>query len=268
MRHKTRILRYSFRYNHNSPQLHVCVLTMISDRLEHLPPLYLHKLPTSSASSRNPVSVMSCTRLAQLWVRTSSFLLLIRGLFQKYRIPDCSDFKLSHALLSNKTSRTEGPWDKVHQVIGQAHTMLHQQGILRIQSDIRVGSRSVPICDDLSYFFHSSMIELSFLHSTNTKIVPRTHYRFFTGPTNTRRLKIRFLLQKGCWKGRYGHIPSLPLIEAQENRQLSHQAQCATPKLYAGALSFLQLPFLPGQIITKPQTYNSHSSLLLVNYPY
>jgi uncharacterized protein (TIGR00106 family) len=36
----------------------------------------------------------------------------------------------------------EGPWDKVHQVIGQAHTMLHQQGILRIQSDIRVGSRT------------------------------------------------------------------------------------------------------------------------------
>ncbi|KAJ5317188.1 hypothetical protein PENANT_c029G10587 [Penicillium antarcticum] len=36
----------------------------------------------------------------------------------------------------------EGPWDRVHQVIGQAHTILHQQGIVRIQTDIRVGSRT------------------------------------------------------------------------------------------------------------------------------
>lgn len=35
----------------------------------------------------------------------------------------------------------EGSWDRVHQVIGQAHTILHQQGIVRIQTDIRVGSR-------------------------------------------------------------------------------------------------------------------------------
>ncbi|KAF5859240.1 hypothetical protein ETB97_003145 [Aspergillus alliaceus] len=37
----------------------------------------------------------------------------------------------------------EGPWDKVHQVIGQAHTLLHQQGVVRIQTDVRVGSRFV-----------------------------------------------------------------------------------------------------------------------------
>lgn len=35
----------------------------------------------------------------------------------------------------------EGSWDRVHQVIGQAHTLLHQQGVVRIQTDIRVGSR-------------------------------------------------------------------------------------------------------------------------------
>ncbi|PLN86317.1 DUF77-domain-containing protein [Aspergillus taichungensis] len=35
----------------------------------------------------------------------------------------------------------EGSWDRVLQVIGQAHTILHQQGIVRIQTDIRVGSR-------------------------------------------------------------------------------------------------------------------------------
>ncbi|OJI98354.1 hypothetical protein ASPVEDRAFT_124509 [Aspergillus versicolor CBS 583.65] len=36
----------------------------------------------------------------------------------------------------------EGPWDKVHQVIGQAHTILHEQGIVRIQTDVRVGTRT------------------------------------------------------------------------------------------------------------------------------
>ncbi|KAH8704176.1 putative cell wall biogenesis protein Ecm15 [Talaromyces proteolyticus] len=36
----------------------------------------------------------------------------------------------------------EGPWEKVHKVIGQAHTILHQQGVVRIQSDIRSGSRT------------------------------------------------------------------------------------------------------------------------------
>ena len=35
----------------------------------------------------------------------------------------------------------EGPWDEVMHVIGLAHTMLHEKGVQRIQSDIRVGSR-------------------------------------------------------------------------------------------------------------------------------
>lgn len=48
------------------------------------------------------------------------------------------------------TSIIEGPWDRVHQVIGQAHTILHQQGIVRIQTDIRVGSRCV--------FIHSFLL--------------------------------------------------------------------------------------------------------------
>ncbi|ODH52947.1 hypothetical protein GX48_00815 [Paracoccidioides brasiliensis] len=36
----------------------------------------------------------------------------------------------------------EGSWDAVFAVIGQAHTMLHNEGIVRIQTDIRVGSRT------------------------------------------------------------------------------------------------------------------------------
>ena len=40
------------------------------------------------------------------------------------------------------TSKTEGPWDDVMRVIGQAHALLHKNGVVRIQSDIRVGSRT------------------------------------------------------------------------------------------------------------------------------
>lgn len=36
----------------------------------------------------------------------------------------------------------EGSWDEVMKVIGQAHSLLHEKGIVRIQSDIRVGSRT------------------------------------------------------------------------------------------------------------------------------
>ncbi|OAP58392.1 hypothetical protein AYL99_07482 [Fonsecaea erecta] len=36
----------------------------------------------------------------------------------------------------------EGSWDDVMRLIGQAHTLLHEKGIVRIQSDIRVGSRT------------------------------------------------------------------------------------------------------------------------------
>ncbi|EXJ72685.1 uncharacterized protein A1O5_03832 [Cladophialophora psammophila CBS 110553] len=36
----------------------------------------------------------------------------------------------------------EGSWDDVMRLIGQAHTLLHRKGIVRIQSDIRVGSRT------------------------------------------------------------------------------------------------------------------------------
>ncbi|KAK6354790.1 hypothetical protein TWF696_003924 [Orbilia brochopaga] len=36
----------------------------------------------------------------------------------------------------------EGSWDEVTKVMGQAHTMLHNQGVVRIQTDIRIGSRT------------------------------------------------------------------------------------------------------------------------------
>jgi len=37
---------------------------------------------------------------------------------------------------------SEGSWDDVMRIIGQAHSLLHGQGVVRIQTDIRVGSRT------------------------------------------------------------------------------------------------------------------------------
>jgi uncharacterized protein YqgV (UPF0045/DUF77 family) len=37
---------------------------------------------------------------------------------------------------------TEGSWEQVMRVIGQCHSMVHGNGVVRIQSDIRVGSRT------------------------------------------------------------------------------------------------------------------------------
>jgi uncharacterized protein (TIGR00106 family) len=39
-------------------------------------------------------------------------------------------------------SSVEGSWIEVMTVIGQAHALLHSQGIVRIQTDIRIGSRT------------------------------------------------------------------------------------------------------------------------------
>ena len=36
----------------------------------------------------------------------------------------------------------EGSWDDCMRVIGQCHALLHQNGVVRIQSDIRVGTRT------------------------------------------------------------------------------------------------------------------------------
>lgn len=35
----------------------------------------------------------------------------------------------------------EGPWNEVTDLIGQMHQLLHKNGVVRIQSDIRIGTR-------------------------------------------------------------------------------------------------------------------------------
>ncbi|KAI9823040.1 MAG: hypothetical protein M1832_002694 [Thelocarpon impressellum] len=48
---------------------------------------------------------------------------------------------LSYSMHSAGTT-VEGSWDDVMKLIGRAHTLLHEKGVVRIQSDIRVGSRT------------------------------------------------------------------------------------------------------------------------------
>ncbi|KAK0711241.1 YkoF-like protein [Lasiosphaeris hirsuta] len=36
----------------------------------------------------------------------------------------------------------EGSWDEVMKVIGQAHTVVHNTGVLRVQTSMRVGTRT------------------------------------------------------------------------------------------------------------------------------
>ncbi|EKD21143.1 putative cell wall biogenesis protein Ecm15 [Drepanopeziza brunnea f. sp. 'multigermtubi' MB_m1] len=47
---------------------------------------------------------------------------------------------LSYSMHSAGT--TVGSWDAVMRVIGQAHTLVHQNGVLRVQTDIRAGTRT------------------------------------------------------------------------------------------------------------------------------
>ncbi|EEP78429.1 conserved hypothetical protein [Uncinocarpus reesii 1704] len=44
-------------------------------------------------------------------------------------------------LMHSCGTTVEGPWDMVFKLIGQAHSMLHKQGMVRVHTDIRVGSR-------------------------------------------------------------------------------------------------------------------------------
>ncbi|KAL1977356.1 hypothetical protein VTN31DRAFT_215 [Thermomyces dupontii] len=45
-------------------------------------------------------------------------------------------------MMHSTGTTVEGPWDQVMQVIGWAHSLVHQQGIPRIQTDIRISTRT------------------------------------------------------------------------------------------------------------------------------
>ncbi|CDK29084.1 unnamed protein product [Kuraishia capsulata CBS 1993] len=49
---------------------------------------------------------------------------------------------LDSTLHSAGTTIAEGPWDEVMALIGKMHEEVHSMGIFRVQSDIRVGTRT------------------------------------------------------------------------------------------------------------------------------
>jgi Thiamine-binding protein len=87
--------------------------------------------------------------------------------------------------LMSRLGLLEGPWDAVMTVIGQAHTMLHEKGILRIQTDIRVGSRCVFKCTG---------------SRRPWKGWGRVDADAEIGRINRRRSKTRSLRWRGCWR--------------------------------------------------------------------
>ncbi|KAL2064538.1 hypothetical protein VTL71DRAFT_3675 [Oculimacula yallundae] len=48
---------------------------------------------------------------------------------------------LSYSMHSAGTT-VEGSWDDVMRLIGQAHMLVHQNGVVRVQTDIRAGTRT------------------------------------------------------------------------------------------------------------------------------
>ncbi|KAI1861086.1 hypothetical protein JX265_009705 [Neoarthrinium moseri] len=51
------------------------------------------------------------------------------------------DSGLAYTMHSAGTT-VEGSWDEVMRVIGQAHSVVHQKGVLRVQTSMRVGTRT------------------------------------------------------------------------------------------------------------------------------
>ncbi|PHH75769.1 hypothetical protein CDD82_4288 [Ophiocordyceps australis] len=48
---------------------------------------------------------------------------------------------LTHTMHSAGTT-VEGSWDAVMAVMGKAHTIVHDRGVARVQSSVRIGSRT------------------------------------------------------------------------------------------------------------------------------
>lgn len=55
--------------------------------------------------------------------------------------PDVKEGKVNWTMHSAGTT-LEGSWLDVTKIMGQAHQLLHDQGVVRIQTDIRIGSRT------------------------------------------------------------------------------------------------------------------------------
>ncbi|KAL2001931.1 hypothetical protein VTN02DRAFT_989 [Thermoascus thermophilus] len=91
---------------------------------------------TSSASIPTPAHCTADFCLIPMGTATASVSAQIADV---QRLVEKSGLKY---IMHSAGTTLEGPWDQVLRVIGQAHTILHEQGVVRIQTDIRVGSRT------------------------------------------------------------------------------------------------------------------------------
>jgi len=70
---------------------------------------------------------------------------------------------LSYSMHSAGTT-VEGSWDEVMKLIGQAHTLVHQNGVLRVQTDIRAGTRT-----DKKQHFSEKVTKVESILAADTK---------------------------------------------------------------------------------------------------
>ncbi|OGM40703.1 putative cell wall biogenesis protein Ecm15 [Aspergillus bombycis] len=108
---------------------------------EYLPSRTLPSVPTTLPAKTNTIHAtrprnITCAFAVQIGTSSPSVSAQIADV---QRLVEKSGLKY---VMHSAGTTLEGPWDRVHQVIGQAHTVLHQQGIVRIQTDVRVGSRT------------------------------------------------------------------------------------------------------------------------------
>jgi hypothetical protein len=113
--------------------------TISSTRLEPATPRSRRKSPKCRSCSKPAACLTRCTRPAQQWVSWSVFFphdfhpFFPSVLWEyKYQVDDKPLFV---------TQKTEGNWDEVMKVIGQAHTVVHQKGAVRVQTSMRAGTR-------------------------------------------------------------------------------------------------------------------------------
>lgn len=66
----------------------------------------------------------------------------------------------------------EGSWDEVMRVIGQAHSLVHQLGVVRIQTSMRVGTRYVlgVFLFAMGVFFWLTMCFMIYPGRTKTRV--------------------------------------------------------------------------------------------------
>ncbi|KAK6527018.1 hypothetical protein TWF281_010214 [Arthrobotrys megalospora] len=120
------------------------LISRIIDRIKGSPTL----IESTMADLAENVTFRQCAHLATPDHVTADFCLIPMGtptasvsqhIANIQKLLAASGIKYS---MHSAGTTLEGSWEEVTKVIGQAHTLLHNQGVVRIQTDIRIGSRT------------------------------------------------------------------------------------------------------------------------------